>query len=66
MAKKLKNDSFQIQSDSSPSTNFANCSENTSKLQQARQQLMAAGRQTFSLMTRTSPDHTISLWRQGT
>jgi hypothetical protein len=66
IAKKLINGSVKTQGDSSPSTKSANCSENTSKLQQARQRLMAAGRQAFSLVTRTSLDHTIFLWRQGT
>jgi hypothetical protein len=47
----LKNDSVEIQGDSSPSTKLANSSENTSKLQQAQQQLMAAGRQAFYLVT---------------
>jgi hypothetical protein len=51
IAKKLKNGSVQTQGNSSPSTKLANCSENTSKLQQARQWLMAAGRQAFSLVT---------------
>jgi hypothetical protein len=36
IAKKLKNDSVQNLGNSSPSTKLANCSENTSKLQQAR------------------------------
>jgi hypothetical protein len=31
----IENDSVQTQGDSSPSTKLANCSENTSKLQQA-------------------------------
>jgi hypothetical protein len=35
IANKLKNDSVQTQGDSSQSTKLANCSENTSKLQQA-------------------------------
>jgi hypothetical protein len=43
-AKKLKNLSVQIHDDSSPSTKLANCTENTSKLQQAQLRLMAAGR----------------------
>jgi hypothetical protein len=51
MAKKLKNDSVQTQGDASPSTKLADCSENTSKLQQERERLMAAGRQAFSLVT---------------
>jgi hypothetical protein len=64
VAKKFKNDLVQTQDDSSPSTKLAECSENTIKLQQARQQLMAAGRQAFSFVTWTSSDHTISLWRR--
>jgi hypothetical protein len=51
IAKNLKNDSVQTQGDSPPSTKLVNCSENTSKLQQAQQRLMAAGRQAFSLVT---------------
>jgi hypothetical protein len=51
IANKLKNGSVQTEGDSSPSTKLANCSENTSKLQQARQRLLAAGRQAFSLVT---------------
>jgi hypothetical protein len=47
----LKNDSVQTQGDLSPSTKLANCSENTRKLQKARERLMAAGRQAFSLVT---------------
>jgi hypothetical protein len=39
---------------------------NTSKLQQERQRLMAAGRQAFSVVTWPSSDHMISLWHQGT
>jgi hypothetical protein len=39
----LKNDFVQTLGDSSPFTKLANCSENTSKLQKARQRLMAAG-----------------------
>jgi hypothetical protein len=50
MAKKLKNGPVKTQGNSSPSTKLANCSENTSKLQQARQRLMAAGRQAFSFV----------------
>jgi hypothetical protein len=37
-----ENDSFQNQGNSSLSTELANCLENTSKLQQARQRVMAA------------------------
>jgi hypothetical protein len=51
IAKKLKNGSVQTQGDSLLSTKLANYSENTSKLQQARQRLMAAGRQACYLVT---------------
>jgi hypothetical protein len=51
IAKKLKNGSIQTQGDSSLSTKWANCLENASKLQQAQQWLIAAGRQAFSLVT---------------
>jgi phospholipase/lecithinase/hemolysin len=66
MAKKFKNDFVQTKGDLSQSTKLANCSENKSNLKQARQRLMAAGRQAFSFVTLTSSDHTISLWCQGT
>jgi hypothetical protein len=49
--KKLKNGCVQTQSDTSPSTKLTKCSENTSKLQQVRQRLIAAGQQAFSLVT---------------
>jgi hypothetical protein len=41
IAKKFKNCSIQTQCESSPSTKLANYSENTSKMQQAQQLLMA-------------------------
>jgi hypothetical protein len=41
--RKIKNGFVQTQGDSSPSTKLANSLENTSKLQQARQRLMAVG-----------------------
>jgi hypothetical protein len=51
MDKKFKNYSVQTEGDASPSAKLADCLENTSKLQQARQLLMAAGQQAFSLVT---------------
>jgi hypothetical protein len=51
VAKKFKNGSIQTQGDSSLSTKWANCLENASKLQQAQQWLIAAGRQAFSPVT---------------
>jgi hypothetical protein len=41
-AKIFKSDSVQTQGDSSSPTKLANCAENTSKLKQTRQRLMAA------------------------
>jgi hypothetical protein len=51
VAKKVKNGSVQTQGDSSPFTKLAKYRENISKLQQARQRLMAVGRQAFSFVT---------------
>jgi hypothetical protein len=51
MNKKSKNDSVQTQGYLFPSTKLVDCSENTSKLQLARQWLMAAGRQAFFLVS---------------
>jgi hypothetical protein len=49
IAKKFKNHSVQTQGDSSPSAKLANSSENTSKLQKARQRQMAVRGQAFPL-----------------
>jgi hypothetical protein len=49
--KKLENDFTQTQADSSSFTKLTNCSVNTSDLQQARQQVMAAWRQAFPFAT---------------
>ena len=66
-AKKLNNGSVQTQCESSTSIEVANYSEmHKNELQKAIYWLMSSGQQACFLVTRTSPDHSISLCPQTT